>query len=51
MHREIIASSGVTFVSRPAYERREFLASPDSAFMTGQLLLADGGRTDYLSHV
>ncbi len=28
-----------------------FLASPESGFMTGQLLLADGGRTDYLSHV
>jgi 3-oxoacyl-[acyl-carrier protein] reductase len=28
-----------------------FLASEESAFMTGQLLLADGGRTDYLSHV
>lgn len=32
VHREIIASSGVTFVSRPAYERREFLASPDAWF-------------------
>ena len=29
----------------------EFLSSERSAFMTGQLLLADGGRTDYLSHV
>ncbi len=29
----------------------EFLASPESAFMTGQLLLADGGRMDYLAHV
>ena len=28
-----------------------FLASPQAGFMTGQLLLADGGRTDYLSHV
>ncbi len=28
-----------------------FLASPESAFMTGQLLLADGGRMDYLAHV
>ena len=28
-----------------------FLASPASGFMTGQLLLADGGRTDYLSGV
>ena len=28
-----------------------FLASPESGFMTGQLLLADGGRTDYLAHV
>jgi 3-oxoacyl-[acyl-carrier protein] reductase len=29
----------------------EFLSSERSDFMTGQLLLADGGRTDYLSHV
>jgi 3-oxoacyl-[acyl-carrier protein] reductase len=29
----------------------EFLGSERSGFMTGQLLLADGGRTDYLSHV
>jgi 3-oxoacyl-[acyl-carrier protein] reductase len=29
----------------------EFLGSEKSAFMTGQLVLADGGRTDYLSHV
>ena len=29
----------------------EFLASERSGFMTGQLVLADGGRTDYLSHV
>ena len=29
----------------------EFLSSERSGFMTGQLLLADGGRTDYLSHV
>ena len=29
----------------------EFLASPETAFMTGQLLLADGGRMDYLAHV
>ena len=28
-----------------------FLASPETAFMTGQLLLADGGRMDYLAHV
>jgi 3-oxoacyl-[acyl-carrier protein] reductase len=27
-----------------------FLASESSGFMTGQLVLADGGRTDYLSH-
>ena len=27
-----------------------FLASPDAAFMTGQILTADGGRTDFLSH-
>jgi LDH2 family malate/lactate/ureidoglycolate dehydrogenase len=29
----------------------EFLTSEKSGFVTGQLLLADGGRTDYLSHV
>ncbi len=29
----------------------EFLACEDSGFMTGQLLMADGGRMDYLSHV
>jgi 3-oxoacyl-[acyl-carrier protein] reductase len=29
----------------------DFVASPESAFMTGQLLLADGGRIDYLTHV
>lgn len=28
-----------------------FLASETSGFTTGQLLLSDGGRTDYLSHV
>jgi 3-oxoacyl-[acyl-carrier protein] reductase len=28
----------------------EFLGSERSGFMTGQLVLADGGRTDYLSH-
>lgn len=27
-----------------------FLASPDAAFLTGQILTADGGRTDFLSH-
>jgi 3-oxoacyl-[acyl-carrier protein] reductase len=29
----------------------DFLASPETAFMTGQSLLADGGRMDYLAHV
>jgi len=28
-----------------------FLGSDQSSFMTGQLVLADGGRNDYLSHV
>ena len=28
-----------------------FAVSEESRFMTGQLLMADGGRTDYLSHV
>jgi len=28
-----------------------FLCSPSSAFMTGQFLMADGGRQDYLTHV
>ncbi len=28
-----------------------FLCSPASSFMTGQFLLADGGRQDYLAHV
>ena len=28
-----------------------FVASEESRFMTGQLLMADGGRIDYLSHV
>ncbi len=28
-----------------------FLCSPQSAYMTGQFLMADGGRQDYLSHV
>ena len=28
-----------------------FLGSERSSFMTGQLLLADGDRIDYLSHV
>ncbi len=27
-----------------------FLVSPDAAFMTGQILTADGGRMDFLSH-
>jgi len=27
-----------------------FLASPDAAFLTGQILTADGGRMDFLSH-
>jgi 3-oxoacyl-[acyl-carrier protein] reductase len=29
----------------------EFLSSEESRFITGQLLMADGGRMDYLSHV
>lgn len=28
-----------------------FLCSPHNSFMTGQFLLADGGRQDYLAHV
>ena len=28
-----------------------FLCSPQNSFMTGQFLLADGGRQDYLAHV
>ena len=28
-----------------------FLCSPQNGFMTGQFLLADGGRQDYLAHV
>lgn len=28
-----------------------FLCSPKNSFMTGQFLMADGGRQDYLSHV
>ncbi|MBI3665580.1 MAG: SDR family oxidoreductase, partial [Acidobacteria bacterium] len=27
-----------------------FLASSDAGFVTGQILTADGGRTDYLTH-
>mgnify|MGYP001626363440 FL=1 len=46
------ARTALHAVGKPAHVAKlaVYLASEDSAFMTGQVLVIDGGRIDYLTH-